>query len=135
MSRRLLDTNAWIALFKGDPQLTRRVAELGLEELVLCAPVWSELWFGACKSAKVASNQQHLREFFLSMPVTPFDERAAERCGEIRADLARRGLPIGPFDAQIAAIALASRLVVVTRNVSEFSRVEGLAVENWQDGA
>lgn len=103
--------------------------------MYLCAPVWSELWFGACNSQRVAENQGRLRELASQVTSLPFDDRAAEHCGEIRAQLVRQGQPIGPYDLQIAAIARASGLRLVTRNVSEFSRVPGLSVENWQGQA
>ncbi|MCK6557067.1 PIN domain-containing protein [Candidatus Binatia bacterium] len=99
---------------------------------MLCAPVKAELWFGACKSQRVAENQDRLRQFFDDLPSLPFDDTAAERCGEIRATLAAQGKPVGPYDLQIAAIAVSGSLTVVTANVGEFSRVPGLAVEKWQ---
>jgi tRNA(fMet)-specific endonuclease VapC len=129
----LLDTNAWIALMKNHPALVDGVRRAGLESLYLCSPVWSELWFGACKSQRVAENQAHIRGLAEQVPSLSFDDRAAEHCGEIRAYLARQGQPIGPYDAQIAAIARAAGLCVVTRNISEFGRVPTLSVENWQD--
>jgi tRNA(fMet)-specific endonuclease VapC len=132
MSRFLLDTNVWIALLKNNPQVVEGVRIAGIDNLYLCAPVWSELWFGACNSQRVAENQARLRELASQVMSLPFDDRAAEHCGEIRALLARQGQPIGPYDLQIAAIARASGLRLVTRNVSEFSRVPGLLVENWQ---
>lgn len=135
MSGYLLDTNAWIALLKNDPKVVAGVRTAGIESLFLCSPVWSELWFGACKSQRVAENQARIRELVQQVPSLPFDDRAAEQCGEVRSVLAREGRPIGPYDLQIAAIALAADLCVVTRNVVEFSRVPGLSVENWQDQA
>lgn len=129
----LLDTNAWIALLKNNDRLVTAVRHHGVERLYLCAPVWAELWFGACNSQRVAENQARLRDLATQVRSLPFDDRAAEHCGEIRALLARAGQPIGPYDLQIAAIARAAGLCVVTRNESEFSRVPGLAVENWQD--
>ena len=57
---------------------------------------------------------------------------AAHRFGEIRAELNRQGLPIGPYDLQIAAIALANQLVLVTHNVAEFSRVPNLKCVDWE---
>jgi tRNA(fMet)-specific endonuclease VapC len=131
----LLDTNAWIAFMKKHPALVDRVQRAGFENLYLCAPVWSELWFGACKSQRVTENQERIRELFEQVISLPFDDRAAEHCGEIRAHLARQGLPIGPYDTQIAAIARAAGLCVVTRNTSEFGRVPALRIENWQDAA
>ena len=62
----------------------------------------------------------------------PFDGNAAREFGEIRAYLARQGTPIGPYDLQIAAIAKAHDLILVTHNTREFSRVLGLRVEDWE---
>ena len=129
----LLDTNAWIGLLKGDSTVVAAVRRVGLGELYICSPVWFELWFGACKSQRIAENQARLRELVIHVPSLSFDDRAAEHCGEIRALLAREGRPIGPYDLQIAAIARSAGLCVVTRNVSEFSRVPALMIENWQD--
>lgn len=134
MSGYLLDTNVWIALLKNQPAVVEGVRRVGVEALYLCSPVWSELWFGACNSQRIAENQQRIRELAAHIPSLPFDDRAAEHCGELRAFLARQGRPIGPYDLQIAAIARSASLCLVTRNVSEFSRVPGLAVENWQVG-
>lgn len=132
MSGYLLDTNAWIALLKNQPGVVEGVRRVGVEALYLCSPVWSELWFGACNSQRVAENQQRIRALAADIPSLPFDDLAAEHCAELRAFLARQGRPIGPYDLQIAAIARSAGLCLVTRNVSEFSRVPGLAVENWQ---
>lgn len=134
MSGYLLDTNAWIAFLKNDARVVAAVRRHGAATLYLCAPVWAELWFGACKSQRITENQARLRDLAAQVPSLPFGDRAAEHCGEIRAALARAGQPIGPYDAQIAAIARASGLCVVTRNVSEFVRVPGLIWENWQAG-
>jgi len=132
MNGHLLDTNAWIALLKNNPQVVDGVRRVGIEDLFLCSPVWSELWFGACNSQRIADNQARLRELAAQVPSLPFDDRAAEHCGEIRVLLTRQGRPIGPYDLQIAAIARSAGLRLVTRNVSEFSRVPGLVIENWQ---
>lgn len=132
MSGYLLDTNAWIALLKNNPQVVDGVRRVGIGALYLCSPVWSELWFGACNSQRVAENQGRIRDLAALVPSLPFDDRAAEHCGELRALLVRQGRPIGPYDLQIAAIARSAGLRLVTRNVSEFERVPGLAVENWQ---
>lgn len=75
------------------------------------------------------SRVEQLRQQFVSLP---FDDFAAEQYGVVRARLADIGLPIGPNDTMIAAIALAHRLVLVTHNTAEFSRVPGLLIEDWQ---
>ncbi len=54
-------------------------------------------------------------------------------CGQIRAQLQKLGTPIGSYDLQIAAIALANNLILVTHNTREFERVEGLKLEDWQE--
>lgn len=131
----LLDTNAWIAFLKNQKNMVDRIRQAGLPSLWLCAPVWSELWFGACKSTRIAENKARIREMAACVPSLPFDDRAAEHCAEIRAFLAREGRLIGPYDMQIAAIARAAGLCIVTRNVSEFHRVPDLQVENWQDAS
>jgi len=123
MSRYLLDTNVCIAMTKKNAGVWRRIREVGMESLYLCAPVKAELWFGACKSQRVAENQARLRLFFNDLPSVPFDDVPAECCGAIRAALARKGQPIGPYDLQIAAIALARGFTVVTNNTSVNSTV------------
>lgn len=135
MTAFLLDTNAWIAFLKNDPRVVAGVRRHGKQNLLMCAPVWGELWFGACKSQRAAENQARLRAMAAELRSLPFDDRAAEHFGEIRNYLAQSGKPIGPYDLQIAAVARAAGLCVVTRNVSEFSRVPSLSLENWQDGA
>lgn len=117
---------------RGDAQVVEKVRTVGVASLYLCAPVWFELWFGACKSQRVTENLARLRQLASNVTSLPFDDAAAEYGGAIRALLEKAGRPIGPYDLQIAAIALSANLCLVTRNVSEFSRVPGLRLENWQ---
>jgi len=91
-----------------------------------------ELQYGVAR----ANNSQRLKislDGFLSSPVEilPFTPADAERAAQIRADLAKRGLTIGPFDVLIAAQALERNLTLVTNNTREFSRVSGLKFEDW----
>ncbi len=127
----LLDTNAAIALMKGHPAFLRQVRRVGRSQLRLCAPVEGELWFGVAKSARIEENRARLLALLSWLPSVPFAGEATKRFGEIRAYLARQGMPIGPYDTQIAAIALANDLVLVTNNVREFKRVPRLRVEDW----
>lgn len=133
MKRFLLDTNAWIAFLNGHQGMAAHIRRAGLPSLSLCAPVWAELWFGACKSQRVAENQSRLREMAACIASLPFDDEAAEHCADIRYVLSREGRVIGPYDMQIAAIARTNGLCAVTRNVAEFNRVPGLLLENWQE--
>lgn len=130
----LLDTNAIVALMKNQLYIVERVRQVGRSELTLCAPVEAELWFGACKSSRPEENRRRLLTLLAWLPSLPFAGEATRHFGEIRATLARQGNPIGPYDLQIAAIARAHDLTVVTDNVGEFSRVPGLKIENWQRG-
>ena len=131
MNAYLLDTNICIAWLKKHSAVVERVITAGENQVFLCSPVKAELWYGACKSQRVKENQTALKAFFGSMTTLPFDDEAAFRCGELRAHLARRGTPIGPYDVQIAAIGLTHGMTVVTNNVDEFSRVPDLRIEDW----
>ncbi len=128
----LLDTNAAIAIMKDHPHVVQHVRRVGRSELRLCAPVEAELWYGVCKSGKPEENQMRLLTMLSWLPSIPFSGNAPRHFGEIRAFLARRGTPIGPYDLQIAAIARAHGLIVVTHNTGEFERVPDLALEDWQ---
>jgi tRNA(fMet)-specific endonuclease VapC len=128
----LLDTNIWIAYLKGqDVALRNRMAALPLEEILLCSPVKAELIYGARKSERVEANLARLAPVFDNFASCPFDDRAAEQYGFVRALLERQGRPIGDADLLIAGIALAADATVVTRNEREFRRVPGLRVEAW----
>ncbi|RKT44895.1 type II toxin-antitoxin system VapC family toxin [Thiocapsa rosea] len=127
----LLDTNTVIALMKNNADVVTRVRETGLAELRICVPVEAELWFGVAKSARPDENRQRLLVLLSWLPSLPFTSDAAPYFGDIRAYLAKKGTPIGPYDLQIAAIARARGLVLVTHNTDEFSRVPLLALEDW----
>ena len=127
----LLDTNTVIALMKDNPQVIAQVRRVGRAELRLCAPVEAELWFGASTTVKPEETRQRLLTLLSWLPSLPFSSDAAPHFGDIRAVLARQGLPIGPYDLQIAAIARAQGLVVVTHNTREFARVPDLVLEDW----
>lgn len=129
----LLDTNAVVALMKNNACVLAQVRRVGRTELHLCAPVEAELWFGVYKSGRLVENRQSLLTLLSWLPSLPFSSEATPYFGEIRAALARQGQPIGPYDLQIAAIALAHGLILVTHNTREFSRVPGLQLEDWQD--
>lgn len=128
----LLDTNAVIALMKNHSRVVERIRCAGRSELFICAPVEAELWFGVSKSSRANENRRHLLTLLEWLPSLPFSGEATRLCGEIRADLARKGTPVGPYDLQIAAIALANDCTLVTHNTREFSRIEGLKLNDWE---
>jgi tRNA(fMet)-specific endonuclease VapC len=131
----LLDTNAWIAFLRQThPVLIQRLRTEKSTDVALCSVVLGELYYGAKRSG--LSNEavnfariENLRQEFVSLP---FGDDAAQEYGDLRAHLAALGTMIGPNDLMIAAIALANKLTLVTHNTSEFVRVPGLALEDWQ---
>lgn len=131
----LLDTNACIALINGSPASVRkrlqRAAADGSQVFVSSVVVF-ELWYGVAKSSREDFNTERLKAF-LSGPVTllPLAEEDARVAGSIRAALEISGKPIGAYDVLIAGQALNGQLTLVTANVSEFSRVQGLAWQDW----
>ena len=131
----LLDSNACIGwLRQSQPKLVARIKQELPTDIVICSVVVGELIYGAERAgtAHRANNRmqvEQLRQLFVSVP---FDDSAAYEYGKVRAHLAVLGTLIGPNDLMIAAIALANGLILVTHNTSEFSRVPGLSIEDWQ---
>lgn len=128
----LLDSNTCIFIIKRKPAIVlKRLRQRFSEGVAISSVTLAELRFGADKSTRPAQNHSALDQFLAPLTVVNFDSFAASRYGTVRADLERLGRPIGPLDTLIAAQALALDLTVVTNNVSEFSRVAGLSVEDW----
>ena len=92
--------------------------------------VMHELYFGAFKSRRTEQNISFLQA--LDFEILDFQLQDAIKAGEIRALLAVRGTPIGPFDLLIAGQAAARDLTLITNNVREFNRIDQLRVEDWQ---
>lgn len=129
----LLDTNAWIRyLNPGPTAVKQRLRECPRGEIFLCDVVKAELYYGAYRSHQTERNLRLLEELFVWFTSLPFDGHCAQIAGQVRAHLADRGTPIGPYDVQIAAIALANDLTLVTHNISEFGRVPRLRIEDWE---
>lgn len=130
----LLDTNAVIAVLNGDANVRQRLRNaMKSGDIFISSVALFELWYGVARSARRAENTERLR-VFLSGAVghIPFDEDDAAIAGDIRFALESIGSPIGPFDLLIAAQALRMGATLVTANVGEFSRVQGLVWENWK---
>ena len=129
----LLDTNVCVMYLNGRSISVRdRILSTPPEAMVVCSIVKSELCYGAMRSQRPAKTLERQKLFLKSLISLPFDDEAANLSGQIRARLASLGTPIGYHDLQIAAIALANNLTLVTHNVREFSRVEGLQIEDWE---
>ena len=129
----LLDSNVCITYLR-TPLSTvgRRLVQQKAADVVLCAVVKFELLYGAAHSSRPQIQQARLEQFFQNYTSLPFDDAAATIAGQVRANLAAQGTPIGAYDLQIAAIALTHNLTLVTHNTREFSRVVGLRLEDWE---
>lgn len=129
----LLDTNVCIVYLKGlNSNLKQRLETHNPRDIVVCSVVKAELFYGAIKSQKSQQNLIRQRIFLNRFIALSFDDGCAEIYGQIRTNLERAGTPIGPYDLQIAAIAIANDLILVTHNVREFQRISELNIEDWQ---
>ena len=129
----LLDTNACISYLNNPASPVRsRIFSLKPSEIFICSVVKAELFYGVLNSGNPKKNMDKLNVFLNQIRSLPFDDDSALIFGNIRASLARIGKPIGPYDLQIAAIALQNSLTLVTHNINEFSRVPDLTCEDWE---
>jgi tRNA(fMet)-specific endonuclease VapC len=130
----LLDTNAWIEYLrpKGNLLVKRRILTRPFSDLAISAVSVLELEFGAHYSNDPVPELAKVAALKTVLPILDFTEPCAVIAARIRADLARAGTPIGPYDLQIAATALAHGLTLVSHNTAEFSRVPGLSLEDWE---
>jgi tRNA(fMet)-specific endonuclease VapC len=128
--RFLLDTNAVIAVLKGNPVLHERLREYDPQDFGLSVVVAYELYFGAFRSQRQAENLARVDG--LRFEIVDFTTADARAAGLVRAELVAAGTPIGPYDTLIAAQALSRDLVLVTHNRREFSQVRALKIDDWE---
>ena len=128
--RFLLDSNALIALLKGQERFLKRLRQYQPQDFGIPAIVAHELYYGAYKGQRTPENLARVAG--LQFEVLEFDREDARAAGELRASLAAMGTPIGPYDVLIAGQAVARTLILVTHNTSEFQRVPGLQIEDWE---
>lgn len=127
----MLDTNALSELIRNPSgPLVQRLAREAVDAVCTSIVVACELRFGAQRKGSAALTQR-VEQLLEALTVLPFDEPADQHYAEIRAALEQAGTPIGSHDLLIAAHARSRRLTLVTHNLREFTRVPGLAVEDW----
>jgi tRNA(fMet)-specific endonuclease VapC len=127
------DTNTLIYFFKGQGRVAERLLQTPPGELALPAVVLYELEVGLAKSNAPQRRRNQLEELLAWVEVIPFGTMEGRCAAWIRADLEKRGEPIGPMDILIAGTAFAHDAVLITRNLREFGRIAGLRLENWYD--
>lgn len=133
----MLDTNTLVYVLNARPHhqaVIERFKREDPRDMVVSSITLAELRFGIEKSKRQQTSRQALRRVLNVLNVIPFEARAAEEYGAVRARLEADGQPIGPLDTLIAAHAMSLNLTLVTHNTREFSRVGGLRVENWVPG-
>ena len=131
MLKYMLDTNIVIYTIKNRPQQVRESFKKHSGQLSISSVTLGELIYGAEKSSQPERNLSDIDAFTARLDVLSFDEAAATHFGQLRAELAKVGKPIGPYDNMIAGHARSLGLILVTNNTREFDRVPGLRLENW----
>ncbi len=127
----MLDTNLCIRVLRDRPAHVRPRFNANAEALCISTIVLTELLHGAAKSARPEGNRQAVEHFAARLEVLDYDAAAADHAADIRATLEREGRPIGSYDVLIAGHARSRGLIVVTGNLGEFTRVDGLRCEDW----
>lgn len=128
----MLDTNICIFVIKNQPEnVVRKFTEHEPGDICISSITYAELSHGVERSQAKEKNRIALMTFLSEIPIASFDDLAAQEYGVIKADLQRKGRLIGPLDTLIAAHARSLNLTLVTNNTREFSRVEGLRLEDW----
>ena len=131
MLKYMLDTDIVIYTLKNRPARVRDAFKRHSGQMAISAVTLGELIYGAERSSQPERNLNDIEGLTARLEVLSFNESAALHFGQIRAELACAGKPIGPYDQMIAGHARALGLVMVTNNVDEFKRVPGLRIENW----
>jgi tRNA(fMet)-specific endonuclease VapC len=127
----MLDTDTCIRVLRDRPKHTGERFRAAADKVSISTIVLHELFHGAAKSARPRFNREKLEDFCSRLSVVDFDDAAADHAAEIKLDLQRKGNLIGPNDLLIAGHARSLGLKLITGNLREFSRVDGLRCEDW----
>ncbi|PUA28754.1 MAG: VapC toxin family PIN domain ribonuclease [Cellvibrio sp. 79] len=131
MLKYMLDTNIAIYVIKRRPIAVLDTFNRHADQLCISSITLAELLHGAEKSTRPEHNLQQVDNFISRLEVLDYDNKAAAHYGDIRASLEQKGTPIGVSDLHIAGHSRSAALILVTNNLREFERVDGLRVENW----
>ncbi len=127
----MLDTNIVIYILKNRPQNALQSFNQYAKQICISSITLAELMHGAEKSIRCEHNMRQIDDFVSRVCTLEYGTSAASHYGNIRAELERQGTPIGVNDLHIAGHARSEELVLVTNNLAEFERIEGLQLENW----
>jgi len=130
--RYLLDTNICIYLIKKHPsEILARFRQHSPQDVAISTITLFELQYGVEKSQYRQRSEDALAKFLLPLNLIYLDYSSAIEAAAIRAQLERKGMPIGPYDLLIAGLARSRDMTLVTNNTKEFERIVGLDLENW----
>ena len=127
----LLDTDTIIFALKGDPAVRKNLRNHARDPMRISVITVMELYYGAHKSRKLASNLGKIRTLENAFEIIPVGQAIAEVFGVLKAGLEKAGSPVDDFDLIIASCALSHNLILVTNNVRHFKRIDGLKLTNW----
>lgn len=131
MLKYMLDTNIVIYVIKRRPVEILEVFNAHAGQMCISSITLAELLHGVEKSSMITKNLRKVEDFVSRLEVLPYENTAASHYGDIRTNLEKKGSVIGVNDLHIAAHARSEGLVLVSNNIREFERVEGLRLENW----
>lgn len=131
MLKYMLDTNIVIYTIKNKPAAVREAFTKHYGQMCISSVTFMELIYGAEKSSQSERNLRDVEGFAARLDVLDYGSSAAAHTGQLRAELARAGTPIGPYDQMIAGHARSKGLTLVTNNTKEFIRVQGLRLDDW----
>lgn len=129
----LLDTSACIRLMRGDENVRHHLSSKAPDDCAISMVTVFELFSGVEKCSDSQKESVKVRRLLDAFHLLPFDWDSALHTAKIRVHLEKIGNTIGPYDLQLAGQSLALDLIFVTNNTHEFSRVPGLAIEDWQN--
>ncbi len=131
MLKYMLDTNIVIYTIKNRPSKLKALFKQNIGQMCISSITFGELVYGAEKSTQTGRNLADIEAMAARLEIMPFDTLAATHFGQLRAELAKSGKQIGPYDQMIAGHARSLGLILVTNNTKEFKRVPGLRIDNW----
>ena len=127
----VLDTNTLIYFFKGMGNISTHLLDAAPKDIGIPAIVIYELEVGIAKSTSPDKRKLQLKQLASIVNILPFGLNEAKAAANLRANLEKKGTPIGPHDVLIAGTAVANAGTLVTHNTQEFSRISGLNLEDW----
>ena len=127
----LLDTDTCIGILRQRPGMVQRLTLHDPTDCAVSMVTVYELYCGLARAQNPANEREKVRRFIAAIMELPWDRASAEAAAQIRSELERQGMLIGPYDLLIAGQALAYGLTLVTNNIREFQRVSGLKLDSW----